>query len=81
MGEPDHREANLSDLVGEVANTFSGNAREHFGPDVAISVPVTVKGRPERANPDGLDFLPYVITVGWKSHSDALMVCVEDALS
>ena len=43
MGEPDHREENLLDLVGEVANTFSGNAREHFGPEFAISVPVTLK--------------------------------------
>src|SRR4030065_1302573 len=30
-GESDHREEHLLDLVGEVANTLSGNAREHFG--------------------------------------------------
>jgi chemotaxis protein CheX len=35
---------NLSDLVGEVANTISGNARRHFGPDFLISVPVIVAG-------------------------------------
>jgi len=78
MGEPDHREENLLDLVGEVANTFSGNAREHFGPEFAISVPVAVKGRPEGAKPSTQHPLPYVITVGWKSYSAALVVCVEN---
>src|SRR6516162_8020075 len=30
----------LCDLVGEIANTLSGNAREEFGRDFLISVPV-----------------------------------------
>ena len=81
MGEPDHREANLLDLVGEVANTFSGNAREHFGPQFSISVPVTLRGRPEPPKPEGLHSLPYVITVGWKSYSAALVVCVESDMN
>lgn len=44
VGESDVSDANLSDLVGEVANTISGNARRHFGPDFLISVPVIVAG-------------------------------------
>ena len=44
VGESDISESNLSDLVGEVANTISGNARRHFGPDFMISVPVVVAG-------------------------------------
>jgi hypothetical protein len=61
-----------------VANTFSGNAREHFGPAFAISVPVAVKGRPEQVKPDGLKSAPLVISVGWKSYSAAVVVCVEN---
>lgn len=77
MGESDHRDENLLDLVGEVANTFSGNAREHFGPKFVISVPVAVKGRPDRAKPAGVKSSPFVISVGWKSYSAAVVVCVE----
>lgn len=44
VGESDVSDHNLSDLVGEVANTISGNARRHFGPDFLISVPVIVAG-------------------------------------
>lgn len=44
VGESDLSDHNLSDLVGEVANTISGNARRFFGPDFLISVPVIVAG-------------------------------------
>lgn len=44
VGELDVSDGNLSDLVGEVANTISGNARRHFGPNFMISVPVVVAG-------------------------------------
>lgn len=81
MGEMDHREENLLDLVGEVANTFSGNAREQFGPAFAISVPVAVKGKPDRLQdpqqPDPRDSAPFVISVRWKSYSAAVVVCVD----
>ena len=36
----------LVDLVGEVANTISGNARYVFGKDFMISVPVVIEGAP-----------------------------------
>lgn len=44
VGEMDVSESNLRDLVGEVANTISGNARSYFGPNFMISVPVVVAG-------------------------------------
>lgn len=43
-GEIDISDNNLSDLVGEVANTISGNARSYFGSNFMISVPVIVAG-------------------------------------
>ena len=46
VGESDVSDHNLSDLVGEVADTISGNGRRHFGPDFLISVPVVVTGNP-----------------------------------
>ena len=39
MGETELTEENMADLVGEVANTISGNARRDFGKDFMISVP------------------------------------------
>ena len=44
VGESTLSDENLSDLVGEVANTISGNARRVFGPEFMISVPVVVAG-------------------------------------
>ena len=35
---------NILDLVGEVANTISGNARKVFGREFLISVPVMIEG-------------------------------------
>lgn len=80
MGEPNHSEENLLDLVGEVANTFSGNAREHFGAAFAISPPVTVKGRPQLVPQDAHPSSPFVISVGWKSYSAAVVVCVHNGV-
>ena len=39
MQETDTSDANIMDLVGEVANTISGNARRDFGRNFIISVP------------------------------------------
>ena len=39
IGEPDTSIPLLKDLVGEIANTVSGNARREFGADFIISPP------------------------------------------
>lgn len=76
-GENDHREAQLLDVVGEVANTFSGNVREHFGPGFAISTPHAVPGRPEFLHRQEHGDRPFVISVTWKSYTAAIVVCLE----
>jgi len=76
-GETDHREENLLDLVGEVANTFSGNAREHFGPSFAISPPLAVSGRPDCLDHHEIRERPFVISITWKAYTAAIAVCVE----
>ena len=40
MGETELTQENMCDLVGEVANTISGNARRDFGKDVMIHMSV-----------------------------------------
>jgi chemotaxis protein CheX len=67
--------ANLSDLVGEVANTLAGNARRDFGQQFQISVPEVVSGREGR-----LDYpaagRPIVIPIEWRNYHARLIVCL-----
>lgn len=76
MDEVDDGENNLVDLVGEVANTISGNARSEFGPDFNISIPFVFKGAPDNV------MLPrdkhsFVIPVSWKNEKAAIVVCLQ----
>ncbi len=76
MGETELSEENMRDLVGEVANTISGNARRDFGKDFMISVPTVVAGEPQRVvTPDNLR--SFVIPINWRSHSAQLVVCLD----
>jgi len=73
MQENDFSHENMRDLVGEVANTISGNARRDFGNDFVISVPSVLAG--ERSE---LPRVPvaraFVIPINWRSHSAKLVV-------
>lgn len=76
LGETDMTHENMCDLVGEVANQISGNARRDFGSEFMISVPRVVAGQPEK------DVTPpnvrsFVIPINWRSHSAQLVVCLE----
>lgn len=42
-GDSDYSEADYLDIVGEIANTLSGRARQHFGEALAISPPCAFK--------------------------------------
>lgn len=80
MHEPDHSEANLIDLVGEVANTISGNARSVFGVEFDISIPIMVKGAPNDI------YLPpaersFVVPIEWCGFRAALVVCIRQLVS
>ncbi len=66
----------LKDLVGEIANTISGNVREAYGSDFLISVPVVVQGIAEDIKlPE--DIQSFVIPLSWKSFKAYLVVCLE----
>ena len=65
----------ICDLVGEIANTLSGNAREEFGKDFLISVPVVSTGQNVHFQfpPDGRN---YVIPIIWQGERAYLLVCL-----
>lgn len=75
MGEPDTSIPLLKDLVGEIANTVSGNARREFGADFIISPPIIVDGAPSTM------FLPkgkraYIIPVRWEKYKTLIGICL-----
>ncbi|ELA09079.1 hypothetical protein MOMA_01680 [Moraxella macacae 0408225] len=76
MGEPDKSIHLLKDLVGEIANTVSGNARKEFGSEFIISPPVIVDGVPTST------YLPkerrsYIIPVTWDKYKTIIGICLQ----
>lgn len=75
MQETDFSHETMKDLVGEVANTISGNARRDFGRDFVISVPSVVSGEKVHV-PVTSDMRSFVIPINWRSHSAKLVVAL-----
>ena len=75
MQETDSSEENILDLVGEVANTISGNARRDFGKNFVISVPTVIAHDPDKVTAP--HSRSYVIPINWRTHSAKLVVCLE----
>jgi chemotaxis protein CheX len=76
MQETDTSDENIKDLVGEVANTISGNARRDFGKNFVISVPTVVAHDPGAVVPPR-NIRSFVIPINWRTHSAKLVVCLE----
>ncbi|MFT5420586.1 MAG: chemotaxis protein CheX [Candidatus Endobugula sp.] len=76
MGEDNTGEENIIDVVGEVANTISGNARGKLGSDFIISVPTVLQGAPKSIN-FPLEANAYVIPVFWQGYTAAVVICFE----
>ena len=72
VGEEGVSENNLCDLVGEIANTISGNARRHFGPNFMISVPVVVAGS-ARSIQVPKDVKAYILPLRWHKLEAAMI--------
>jgi chemotaxis protein CheX len=75
MQESDFSHETMRDLVGEVANTISGNARKDFGRDFVISVPNVLAGEKPDV-PSGPNVRSFVIPINWRSHSAKLVVAL-----
>lgn len=76
IGEKDTSTENILDIVGEVANTISGNARSEFGQEFMISVPVMLEGAPNSIQLPA-HLRSYVIPIYWKAYSAAVVICLE----
>lgn len=77
LGEDDQSEDNYVDLVGEVANTISGNARTEFGSEFHISVPLVFQGAPKNV------VLPkkghsFIIPITWYDEVAEIVICLQD---
>lgn len=75
MGESDSSLEIMKDLLGEIANTISGNARTEFGSDFIISPPQVMDGAPSQA------YLPkerrsYIIPLHWRGYHAVIGICV-----
>jgi chemotaxis protein CheX len=63
----------ISDLVGEIANTIAGAARREFGGQFHISVPMVVAGNTEQIHlPKSIKC--YSIPIVWKSYNANLVI-------
>jgi chemotaxis protein CheX len=76
LGETEMTHENMCDLVGEVANQISGNARRDFGSEFMISVPRVIAGTPEHAVTPA-NVRSFVIPINWRSHSAKLIVSLK----
>lgn len=75
LGEKHQSIELLKDLIGEIANTVSGNARTEFGSQFIISPPIITEGIPSPV------YLPkeknaYIIPFFWHGHQGVIGICV-----
>lgn len=76
LGVDSVRPEDIKDLVGEIANTISGNVRQAYGSDFMISVPVVVEGQAKDIKmPDNIQ--SFVIPLTWRESKAFLVVCLE----
>lgn len=76
LNEKEMSDSMLVDLVGEIANTITGNARSEFGPEFHISIPLVFKG------PTQSVVLPkgnrsFVIPIIWQKQVGEIVVCLK----
>jgi len=67
----------MKDLVGEIANTISGNARASFGEDFTISAPRVIDGPIESKMLDPKR-RSYVLPIRWKSNGAQLIISLDN---
>jgi chemotaxis protein CheX len=61
------------ELVGEMTNTYSGNAREELGGSFMISTPFLLQGKDEAVRPaQGVPC--YILPIEWRGHQSRLLI-------
>jgi chemotaxis protein CheX len=75
VGETKLSKENMLDLVGDIANTIAGNARQYFGAQFLISVPTLIFGQAAFQLPKGIK--SYAMPVVWKRYKACLIVLLQ----
>lgn len=75
MKESDQGNENLLDAVGEIANTLSGNVRQHFGENLQIDPPTKMTSTNLKLD-KFVRTHPYVISIKWKHYASSLIIDV-----
>lgn len=70
-GAQEYGEEEHLDLIGEIANTFSGRARKELGAGLDISVPRRCRGISIRT---AIASRPYVIPLSWRGYAAQVVV-------
>ncbi|MEY4489510.1 MAG: hypothetical protein RIQ79_2018 [Verrucomicrobiota bacterium] len=75
LGETNPDDTLCAELVGEITNTISGNAREHLGGGFMISPPFILQARPLSVHP--IRNVPmYVLPITWRQLSSHLLIAL-----
>ena len=83
IGESDYTDASHRDIVGEIANQMSGQARRHFGEAMDISPPRVIdrdQARHEANQHQAQGMAPFVIPVQWDRYEAHLVVQMEQGI-
>ncbi|MEY4488858.1 MAG: hypothetical protein RIQ79_1366 [Verrucomicrobiota bacterium] len=75
LGEHEPDDRLCAELVGEITNTISGNAREHLGGGFMISTPLILEGRSLSVH-TAKNTTCYVLPVTWRQHSSRVLVSI-----
>lgn len=73
IGESLPDERLCAELVGEITNTISGNAREQLGAGFMISTPFILEGKPLSVH-SARDTTCYILPVTWNQHRSRVLV-------
>lgn len=75
MREADNSLSMMKDLLGEMANTISGNARTEFGPNFIIAPPKIVDGAPNSTMfPKNRQ--SYITPINWRGYQAVIGICI-----
>lgn len=78
LGDRNYSDDSHLDLVGEMANTLSGQARRHFGEGLQISPPMAFLGRAGVIPPSSCN-QPYAIPFQWRGYEAGLVINLDPA--
>lgn len=80
IGEPVPDDRLCAELVGEITNTISGNAREQLGSGFMISTPFIIEGQPLSVH-TAKDTTCYILPVAWNQHRSRVLVALRQTPS